>query len=237
MLRDGKFWAAAGSPHGTGENYDLAVVGGGISGLAAAYFYTRQNPSARVLVLDNKYDFGGHAMRDEFTPVVAKYGRLIIGYRGTQSIDHPHTFSSQATGLLNEIGIELKRFYKYYDQTFYERLGLVNSATFFPKETWGSDYLAIQTPKMSFADLLKGAPHVGAGQAGPRHALPRPQGLAARPDAGREVREAEPDHLRGVADGLRQGGSRRCQVPVQASQRLLGLRHRRHRSDRRVGRR
>src|SRR6185436_17898569 len=45
------------------ESYDPVVVGGGISGLSAAWFYTRANPSARVLVLDNHDDFGGHARR------------------------------------------------------------------------------------------------------------------------------------------------------------------------------
>src|SRR5918995_4662446 len=49
------------------ENYDLVVVGGGISGLAAAWYYRRARPSARILVLDNHDDFGGHARRNEFT--------------------------------------------------------------------------------------------------------------------------------------------------------------------------
>src|SRR5689334_8577912 len=48
------------------ERYDLVVVGAGISGLAAAWFYRRANPSARVLILDNHDDFGGHAKRNEF---------------------------------------------------------------------------------------------------------------------------------------------------------------------------
>ena len=41
--------------------YDLVVVGAGISGLAAAYFYRQANPDARILILDNHDDFGGHA--------------------------------------------------------------------------------------------------------------------------------------------------------------------------------
>jgi spermidine dehydrogenase len=49
------------------ERYDLVVVGAGISGLAAAWFYRRAaGPSARILVLDNHDDFGGHAKRNEF---------------------------------------------------------------------------------------------------------------------------------------------------------------------------
>src|SRR5262245_45732464 len=49
------------------ERYDLVVVGGGLSGLAAAWFYRRSHPAARVLILDNHDDFGGHAKRNEFT--------------------------------------------------------------------------------------------------------------------------------------------------------------------------
>jgi putative NAD(P)-binding protein/integrase-like protein len=66
-LRDGRFPNAGTSPIDTGENYDLIVVGGGISGLAAAYFYgVKAGPAARILILDNHDDFGGHAKRNEF---------------------------------------------------------------------------------------------------------------------------------------------------------------------------
>ncbi|HVO60326.1 MAG TPA: FAD/NAD(P)-binding protein [Terriglobales bacterium] len=62
VLRDGNFWEKAGKPFDTGEEYDLIVVGGGISGLAAAYFYRQQaGASSRILILDNHDDFGGHA--------------------------------------------------------------------------------------------------------------------------------------------------------------------------------
>src|SRR5262249_50983003 len=50
------------------ERYDLIVVGGGISGLSAAWFYRRAaGPDVRILILDNHDDFGGHAKRNEFT--------------------------------------------------------------------------------------------------------------------------------------------------------------------------
>ncbi len=62
------------------ERYDLVVVGAGISGLAAAWFYRRARPRARILILDNHDDFGGHARRNEFTID----GRLIIGYGGSE---------------------------------------------------------------------------------------------------------------------------------------------------------
>ena len=62
--------------------YDLVVVGGGISGLSAAHFYRRENPSARILILDNHDDFGGHAKRNEFQVS----GRTLIGYGGSQTL-------------------------------------------------------------------------------------------------------------------------------------------------------
>ena len=56
--------------------YDLVVVGAGISGLSAAHFYRKENPHARILVLDNHDDFGGHAKRNEFQVG----NRTLIGY-------------------------------------------------------------------------------------------------------------------------------------------------------------
>src|SRR5580700_4889460 len=100
-MRDGEFWNSIGSPESTGESYDLIVVGGGISGLAAAYFYRKNvGPNARILVLDNHDDFGGHAKRNEFR----SGGRLLLSYGGTQSIDTPSQYSKVAKGLIAELG-------------------------------------------------------------------------------------------------------------------------------------
>src|SRR5258708_17356751 len=66
-LRDGTFWDSAGKPEDTGETYDLIIVGGGISGLAAAHFYGRvAGEEGRLLDLDNHDDFDGHAKPHEF---------------------------------------------------------------------------------------------------------------------------------------------------------------------------
>ncbi|HUL34286.1 MAG TPA: FAD/NAD(P)-binding protein [Candidatus Eisenbacteria bacterium] len=133
-MRDGKKWP---QPKKIRESYDLIVVGGGISGLAAAYFYRQQaGPQAKILVLDNHDDFGGHAKRNEFTSGVKR----IIGYGGTQSIAGPNLYSAQAKRLLNELGVEVKRFEKYNDQSFYSRRGM-GHAIFFDKETFGTDKL------------------------------------------------------------------------------------------------
>ena len=67
QLRDGEAWNESGKPQSTGETYDLVVVGAGISGLAAAYFFRKRvGEKVRILILDNHDDFGGHAKRNEF---------------------------------------------------------------------------------------------------------------------------------------------------------------------------
>jgi spermidine dehydrogenase len=119
------------------ERYDLIVVGAGISGLAAAHFYRQRRPSARVLILDTNDDFGGHAKRNEFDVD----GLTLLGYGGTQSIDGPaHKWDHAAKALLKDLGIDVKRFDKAFDQSFYLRWNLSQSV-FFKKETFGIDRL------------------------------------------------------------------------------------------------
>ena len=70
------------------EEYDLVIVGGGISGLSAAYFFQKENPNSKILVMDNHDDFGGHAKRNEFDIE----GNIRIGYGGTEAIDTPSAY-------------------------------------------------------------------------------------------------------------------------------------------------
>jgi len=134
QLRDGTLEPTLSRTRDTGERYDLVVVGAGISGLAAAYFYRKARPDARILLLDNHDDLGGHAKRNEFTVG----DRLLISYGGTESIESPAQYSAVARGLLADLGIDLQRFYTAFDRERYRKLGMTRGI-FFDRETFGDD--------------------------------------------------------------------------------------------------
>lgn len=118
------------------EDYDLVVIGAGMSGLAAAWYFRDERPDARILILDNHDDFGGHAKRNEFDV----NGTFRIGYGGTEAIDTPSGYDPEAMRLLRAIGIEVDRFYEYFDQDFWDREGLSKSILF-DAETFGETKL------------------------------------------------------------------------------------------------
>jgi len=138
-LRDGTFWDSAGKPEDTGETYDLIIVGGGISGLAAAHFYRKATGGkARILILDNHDDFGGHAKRNEFRVGSA----FRIGFGGTFSIESPAPYSAVAKGVVEELGIDVSSYSKYLNKRLYPAAGM-HPKVFFDKETFGVDKLVI----------------------------------------------------------------------------------------------
>jgi len=145
-LRDGDFWSGENAPKDTGETYDLVVVGGGISGLSAAYFYRAAQPNARILIIDNHDDFGGHAKRNEFH----LDGRLHLLNGGTLEIDSPFPYSPAADGLLKSLGIDPPALEKACDRDeVYGSLGLKHGV-FFDKETFGKDATIAGMPDRYF---------------------------------------------------------------------------------------
>jgi spermidine dehydrogenase len=114
--------------------YDLVVVGGGISGLVAAHFHRKENPKARILIIDNHDDFGGHAKRNEFQ----LGSHTLIGYGGSQTLQEPSGYPDVVKDLLKDLGVDKKRFDTAYDHEFYKRNGL-RAGIHFNREKWGVD--------------------------------------------------------------------------------------------------
>ena len=135
LARHGKRWAPP--KQRTGPLYDAVVVGGGISGLAAAKFYRdRRAGRSRILVLDNHDDFGGHARRNEFDVD----GRMLLCYGGSQTIDRPGKYSAVAKRLLEDLAIDVDRFHDYYDQDYFSSRNL-GHGIYFDRATYGVDRL------------------------------------------------------------------------------------------------
>ena len=134
------------------EHYDLVVVGAGISGLTAAYIYRRDvDPEARILILDNHDDFGGHAKRNEFV----LDGETFIGYGGTMLIEAPKTYPEVSKQVIRELGIDIGRYDEFHHEDLLPSSG-VGLASFFDKETFGADYLA--RGSLGFSEAIRGAP-------------------------------------------------------------------------------
>lgn len=135
------------------EEYDLIIVGGGISGLASAHLYRKSVPNARILILDNHDDFGGHAKRNEFSI----NGTTRIGYGGTESIDTPSSYTKVAKQTLVDIGINTAKFYEAFDQTLYSKLKLSRSIVF-DKDNFGQRKFVPGYGKIPWAEFAANAP-------------------------------------------------------------------------------
>jgi spermidine dehydrogenase len=185
-LRDGKTWTDAAD---TSEHYDLVVVGGGLSGLSAAYFFLASaGRGARVLVLDNHDDFGGHAKRNEFT----YRDRTLMLNGGTSYLESVRQFSTVARTLLAAIGIDVESGIATSEagRGLYRSMGL-GYGTFFAKEVFGEDRLV----------KGRGAPE-GSGSSGWANWLAQ---TPLSPDVRRDIARlyddgANPDYMPGLSD-------------------------------------
>jgi spermidine dehydrogenase len=188
QLRDSRKVDLSSVAH-TNETYDLVVVGGGISGLGAAHYFLKDmGRSARVLILDNHDDFGGHAKRNEFR----HNGRLLAINGGTLNIEAPQRYNEAAKEVLSSIGIDLDRFQSQNatNHNLYRSLGL-GRGHFFDKETWGADRLSVR----SAADFKPGSRAEYSSQ----FLANTPLSEQARKDMLRLYDAQQPDYLSGMS--------------------------------------
>lgn len=126
----GKSWN---NPVDLAEQYDLIVVGGGISGLAAAYAYREKaGADSKILIIDNHDDFGGHAKRVEFN----HDGKTVMLPGGSGFLETPY-FSDRCLALLEDIGVSLKRLEPGQVDDFRLHACDLSPSICFDKETYG----------------------------------------------------------------------------------------------------
>src|SRR2546421_1705394 len=114
QIRDGAFENLPANLIETGETYDCVIVGGGISGLAAALIFQRQAGQGKTcLVLENHPIFGGEAKRNEFLVD----GHRLVAHQASAfyPIPYPHSFISR---FYESVGLERPRLeYQKWDSS------------------------------------------------------------------------------------------------------------------------
>jgi spermidine dehydrogenase len=127
QIRDGVFEILPADLIDTRETYDCVVVGGGISGLAAALLFQRlAGTGKKCLVLDNHPIFGGEAKRNEFLVD----GQRLIAHQGSAFFPVPFPHSS--------IG------------RFYESIGLANPRLTY--QSWSGSSPEMPLPTTPYPD-------------------------------------------------------------------------------------
>ena len=127
-VRDGVYRNLPSAVADTGESYDLVVVGAGLAGLAAAHVYKKERAGARILLLENNDDFGGHARRNTF----AWKGTTLIVNGGTYDLEAPEDSPPEARQILDDLGIDTERLLGFRDPDYRKRFGLASTCFFDP---------------------------------------------------------------------------------------------------------
>ena len=113
----------------------------------------RSRSGARILILDNHDDFGGHAKRNEFW----LDGRMHLSHGGTIFIQNLNRYDKAAQRLIRGIGIDVERYSEFVDDDLYRSRGM-RRGVFFDRETFGTDRLLVGEGRPSWRAFLERAP-------------------------------------------------------------------------------
>lgn len=109
-IRDGVARGLVSQAQDTGEIFDVVIVGGGFSGLGAAFEFQRYAPGKSCLVLDNHAIFGGEARQNEFQ--VGAY--RLWGPQGSNGFMPPVGNNTLSDEVWHEIGMPME--FEFLDQ-------------------------------------------------------------------------------------------------------------------------
>lgn len=150
LARDG---AKFPEPKSAEEQYDLIVVGAGISGLAAAHYYQKRfGADSKILLLENHDDFGGHAKRNEFH----QSGEMVLSMGGTHNLEW-WSFSKTVNAFMQEHDVDCKGMRKQMEFA-YGRDAPNSPAMWFDETTYGVNRLVTNfnlSAKLTTEDIDK----------------------------------------------------------------------------------
>lgn len=213
------------------ESYDLVVIGGGISGLATAWFYRQKfGADRRILILDNHDDFGGHAKRNEFTV----RGKTLVTYGGSAEMPPSAADSAAMRTMLSGLGIDIATAPPASLGDPYQRRGM-GRAVFFDADHFGRDQWLAGDPLGDWIDAAN--TRTAASRPAP-DAIGRFLDAAPLPAADRQalgrLLQGETDYLSGMAPAERASYLQRTRYAVflreKAGLALPGVRFLRSRS-------
>lgn len=131
------------------EAYDLVVVGAGISGLTAAYFFRKQyGPNAKILILDNHDDFGGHAKRNEFSA----QGHMLLGVGGSLNLEQAAMGEAEVS-LLEEIGVNFTELRESVEPGYIIHDPMARHGIYLNRAVYGSDRSVIADWNLLWAGI------------------------------------------------------------------------------------
>jgi spermidine dehydrogenase len=111
-LRDRRYDEAAFAGAQAAGDFDLVVVGGGIAGLSAAYYFNKAGgPRRRVLLLENHAMLGGEARQNEFLVD----GERLLGPQGSNDFSVPQHDGSLPDGFFAEFGLPREYSWQSWD--------------------------------------------------------------------------------------------------------------------------